>query len=898
MPTPYPPRIAPARGIVLLAVLALVTALAGLLSPLTAQQTAVTGLVRDDVGNPLPGATVRLEGEDGRTSVGDADGAFRFVGVAPGEYTLSATYLGYSAASATVTVMAGATSTAVLVMQPAPLEVEGITTYGELTRGQAQALNAQKNSPNLKYVISEELFDLYPDINAAETVQRLPGVSIARDQGEGRFVQVRGLGEQFNSLTVNGVRLPSIGRGSERAVELDIVPSSMVEEISVTKALRPDMDGDALGGTVDMVYKRPGSEPFLHLDLGGGLNDQQSEIDSWGQGIVSVSGNAGTRFADDRLGILVAGSYHDTERGSLFESWRYVEDEGGELSRHRTTDYDVGRKNMGLLSSLDLQYSDTGELTFAVNWQHYLEDEIRRLAIYNIGPLTEQRFTGNRVREQDMLFAQVAGDQQFGRARLEFQGSWSQGEEDWPDITEFRWTRSNPMLAGLSDAEIDDLGAMSTFNGVDAPLTLDYAYFYPTSVESGQQSAGADLTVLAGGSGNSSFKVGGRFTSADRTYLFSSVRSTPTDPSTFTIEGGTFGLPEVKFDDPEIGQLGLSSPLTPADPRTNASSYEAEERTLAGYLMNTTDWSDRFTTMVGVRVERTSHDYLQFSTGNEGEGSYTSVLPSAHGIVRLDPNSQVRFAVSRGLSRPSFRSLVPVDVVDEEDLEISRGNPELEPTTAWSFDLMFERYGNQLGFLSGGLFYKKLQDPIAGGSYTESVGGTQYTVFQPLNGGSATVYGFEVAAYQRLSALGLPLFRHLALNANYTWNHSEADFGSEREREYPLPNSPEHTGNLSLIYENPNAGFTTVVAGNYRSYMWEKFEGGQLHNDIWTGSEFHLDVSMRKDWTRGLSTYLQLNNLTNESDREIQGEPSESFSRIHERESYSWWATLGVRVTR
>lgn len=871
--------------------------LALLASPLTAQQTTISGLVRDDVGNALPEATVRLA-ESGRAVVSNADGAFRFSGLTAGTYTLTATYLGYTTASASITVAAGATASSTLVMEPAPLELEGITSWGELTRGQAQALNAQKNSPNLKYVISEELFGLYPDINAAETVQRLPGVSIARDQGEGRFVQVRGLGEQFNSLTVNGVRLPSIGRGAERSVELDIVPSSMVEEISVTKALRPDMDGDALGGTVDMVYKRPGSEPFLYLDLGGGLNDQQSEIDSWGQGIVSVSGNAGTRFADDRLGVLVAGSYHDTERGSLFESWRYVEDEGGELSRHRTTDYDVGRKNMGLLSSLDYQYSGTGELTFALNWQHYLEDEIRRLAIYNIGPLTESRFTGNRVREQDMLFAQLAGDQQLGGARLEFQGSWSEGTEDWPDITEFQWTRSNPALGGLSDSQIDALGAMSTFPGVDAPLTLDYAYFYPTSVESGQRTAGGDLTFLMGSSGNSSFKVGTRFTQADRTYLYSNVRAFPTDGSSSTVEGGSFGLAEVKFDDPEISGLGLASPLVPADPRTNASSYEAEERTLAGYLMNTTDWTPSFTTMIGVRIERTSHDYLQFSTGNEGSGDYTSTLPSAHAIYRLSPNSQLRMAVSRGLSRPSFRSLVPVDVVDNEDLEISRGNPELEPTTAWSYDLMFERYGNQLGFLSGGVFFKKLQDPIARGSYLEMVDGTQYTVFQPLNGGSATVYGFEVAAYQRLSSLGIGLFRHLALNANYTWNHSEADFGSEREREYPLPNSPEHTGNLSLIYENPNAGFSTVVAGNYRSYMWEKFEGGQLHNDIWTGSEFHLDVSLRKDWATGLSTYLQLNNLTNESDREIQGEPSESFSRIHERESYSWWATLGVRVTR
>jgi len=881
----------------LFALLLLVAAVLALSAPVAAQDGILAGSITDEAGNPLPGATVRLDLTN-RTSLSGTDGRFRFAGLPAGSYAVTASYIGYAEAADTAEVEDGRISRVVLALTARPVDIEGVTAYGVLTRGQAQALNEQKNSPNLRYVVNEELFDLYPDINAAETVQRLPGISIARDQGEGRYVQVRGLGEQFNSITVNGVRIPSIGRGAERAVELDIVPSSLIEQISVTKALRPDMDADALGGVVDLRYKRAAGRPFVNLDIAGGLNDQQSEIDNWGRSIVSFSGNAGARFADDRLGILIGGSYHDTERGSLFESWRYVEDEGGEYARHRTTDYDVGRKNLGLLATGDLQYSEGGELTFALNWQDYAEDEIRRLAIYNIGPQTEQRFTGNRVRDQRVLFGQIAGDQQFGRARFEFQGSFTDGEEDWPDITEFRWTRQNSALGSLSDAQIDALGALSTFDGVDAPLTLDYAFHYPTNVESSQRSAGADITLPLGGGGSSSIKVGARLTRADRTFLFSSLRLTPTDTDAFTIEGGDFGLSEVKFDDPVISELGLPGALSPADPRSNASSYDARETTTAGYLMNTTDWSPSFTTMAGVRVERTSHEYVQFATGNEGAGDYTEILPSVHGIYRFTSGTQLRAAVSRGLSRPSFRSLVPVDVVDDAELEISRGNPDLDPTTATSFDLTLERYSDRLGFVSAGLFYKRLSDPIAGGSFTEQVGGQTFTVFQPLNGGNADIYGFEVSTYQRLSTLGLALLRHVAVNANYTFNRSDTDFGPERERALPLPNSPEHTGNLSVIYENPNIGFTTVVAGNYRSYMWEKFEGNQLHNDIWTGAEFHLDLSVRKTLPGGLTSYLQLNNLTNESDREIQGEPNQPFSRIHERESYSWWATFGVQVSR
>lgn len=865
----------------------------------TMQQAALSGTVQDGSGNALAGATVRVPAA-GRAVVSDADGRFRITDLAAGEHTVTAAYIGYSDATRTVRVGAGESVVVEIVMEASAVALAGITVYGELTRGQARALNEQKTSPNLQYVIDEELFDLYPDINAAETVQRLPGVSIARDQGEGRYVQVRGLGEQLNSLTLNGVRIPSIGRFAERSAELDIIPSSLIEAISVTKAMRPDMDGDALGGVVDLRLKSAGARPHLDLDLGGGWNDQQSEIDNWGNRIVSFSGSAGRRLVDDRLGILVAGSYHDTERGSLFESWRYVEDEGSPLARHRTTDYDVGRKNMGAVGNIDYRYADGGDLAFAFSWHRYLEDEIRRLAVYNIGSATESRFTGNRVREQDVLFGQLAGDQAIGSARLQYEASWTEGTEDWPDITEFQWTRENPLLSTMTDTEIDALGALSTFDGLDTPLTLDYAFVYPTTVETSRQAVGADVTLPVGAAGRSSFKIGGRYTHADRTYLFTSARSFPVDPGRLTIDGGTFGLADVRFGDRRVTELEpeLAPAFVPPDAKTNASSYDASENTVAGYVMNTTDWSDRFTTLIGVRVEHTRHEYLQFATGNEGDGDYTELLPSAHAIYRFTPQTQLRAAVSRGLSRPPFSDLVPVDRVDSQDLEVTRGNPGLTPTTAWSYDLMLERYSDGLGVLSAGVFYKRLEDPIATGSFTELIDGVEHTVFQPRNGGSASVFGIELATYQRLAALGVPLLRHFAVNANYTWNHSEADFGDDIEREYPLPNSPEHTGNVSLIYEHPGVGLTTVVAGNYRSYMWEKFEGSQLHSDIWTGEEFHLDVSLSKDWGHGLSTYLQLNNLTNEADREIEGEPSASYSRLHERESYSWWATFGVRVSR
>ncbi len=859
-----------------------------------ARAGTITGRVTDPAGHALSGAVVRLDGL-GRSSLTGEDGRFRLSGVPAGTHLLRASYIGYTAASAEVRVADGSAAAQDLVLEADPIDLEGIQVYGRLTRGQAEALNEQRTSPNLKYVVNEEEFDRYPDVNAAETVQRLPGVSIARDQGEGRYVQVRGMGEQLNSLTLDGIRIPSVGRFAERSVELDLIQSSLIEEITVTKALRPDMDADALGGVVDMRLKRAGVVPELTLELGGGWNDQQSELDTYGQGIRTVNAAAGRRFRDDRLGVLLAAGYHDTERGSLFESWRYREDEGSALARHRTTDYDVGRERLGIIGNVDYRYAADGQAALTFNWDRFLEDEIRRMAIYDIRAARESRFTGNRVREQYLGFVKLTGDQGLGRARLAYEASWADGSEDWPDITEFQWSRPNPMLPSMSDAEIDALGALSTFPGLDTPLTLDYVVVYPTRVETGQRTAGLDLVLPIDAAGRSSLKVGGKITRGDRSYLYTRVRSAPASAAAApTISGGTFGLPGVRLGDPEVAALPLTPAFTPADPRGNASSYEADETISAAYLMNTTDWSERFTTLVGARVERTAHDYLQLATGYEGDGEHTIVLPSAHLVFRLDAGTQLRAAVTRGLARAPFSDLVPVDDVDRADLEISRGNPGLQPITAWNYDLMVERYSAGLGFLGAGVFYKRMQDPIATQSFTELLDGVEYTVFQPRNGGSATVYGVELATSQKLARLGVPALRWFGINANYTYNHSETDFG---EGDTPLPNNPKHTANVSLTYDNPGLGLSGVVAGNYRSHMWEKFEGGQLHNDIWTGEEFHLDFSLNQQWSDRFATFLQLNNLTNEADREIEGEPTRSFSRIHERESYSWWATLGMRFS-
>ena len=858
---------------------------------LLSAQESVSGTIRNGEGEPLPGATVSIKGT-AKGRVTNTKGWFRFQDVAPGDYTLAVRYLGYQDVDKQITVIRGKS----LVLEFTLLEdismSDEVTVYGKLTKGQAKALNDQKNANNIRNVVSSEIFSRYPDVSAAETVQRLPGIAITRDQGEGEFVQVRGMSEQYNALTVNGQRMPSMEPDAGRAVGLDMIQTSLIETITVTKALTPDMDADALGGMVNFDLKEAAEKPEYSLYAAYGLNAQESEVETFGNDITSFFGSASRRFLDGKLGLLVAGSYHNTDRGSILESWRYEDKEQSILSQRRTLDYDVNRLRYGGVAHVDFQLDEANAWSLVFNHNGYEDDEIRRQARYDIDDDSEQRRTRNRVEDQTMNVLQLSGDNRISKLRLEYAGSWAKANEDLPDRTEFRFQADNELLSTLSPEQQQNLGATSSF---DLPaLPLNRVSFSQRYTEEETISGSLDLTIPITSSENSLVKVGGKLRTLKRDFKEDDITARPSDetPET-TIARGDFGFPDIRFEDPEVDALNLDADASEIDLENSTASYTAEEQVIAGYAMNTTNWTDKLTSVAGVRVEQTSQEYSQTATGRDGEGDYVTVLPSAHLTYKLTPRTQLRAAYSSGLSRPNYTSLVPYESVNDEDMEISRGNPDLEATTAQNYDLMFEHYTDYLGFYSAGAFFKQMNDPIVQQGVTEMVDGEEFLVFSPINGGSATVFGLEFSVSQSLKSLNSDLLRWFTVNANYTYAHSTADFGDERDS-LPLVNSPEHTANLSLTYDNNAVGFTAVVAGVYRHQVFNKFEDG---DNIWLDRTVHLDASFSYRVLDQLSVILQLNNLTNESNTEINGDPAEDSSRIHEQETYGIWGTLGLRLS-
>jgi len=860
--------------------------------PVHAQSTGViSGRVVDQTGAPLPGANVVLADQNQGVSTAE-DGRFRIPRLPEGSYAVTVSFLGYETKTKTVSVPSSEAIT--FELQQTTVEGEEVTVYGDLSRGQAQALNDQRNASNIVNVASREKFGRYPDNNAAETVNRMPGVSITRDQGEGEFVQIRGMAAQFNSLMINGQRLPGMGTGAGRSVGLDLVQSKLIEEVELTKALTPDMDADALGGAVNFKLRQARSEPTALVSVGGGFNNQEGTLDRdvHGRGIQNGFGLVSNRFLDGKLGVLISGSYNNTNRGSLFESNRYEEERGDERRRRRVFDYDVNRERYGFNGNLDYEFSPGDEVEFTFNYNRYKDDEIRRAAEYFLTEEFEFRETRNRTEDQELVLTKLDGDHDLGFAELRYSGSWARAHEEIPDRTYIDLSRTNSVLDELSPGEVENLSSRTSFESVSNPLTLDQFEYKPRDTEENSFSGSVDLTVPLDLREGSTVSVGGKIDARDREFFdFDTggevTENTPDDMRIF--EDGAFPFPDVRFGDSIIDDLNLSRPLdVNMGPRDSEENYEASEQIWAGYAMNTTDWTDQLQSVIGLRVEGTTHDYNHLATGREGDGSYVSLFPSVHLTYRFADDMQVRAAATRGLSRPDYEDLVPFRSIDDDAREISRGNPDLDPSFAQNYDLMFERYGDRLGFFSVGVFAKFFEDAIVTEGVRETINGQEFIVFRPINGGKADLYGIEVATTQSLGNLGLSSLQSFGVDANYTYNYSEADFGDRRDN-FPLVRSPEHVANVGLTYDSAENGLSAVVSGSYRSYLFEKFEGGL---PIWEDNQFHLGVSASYDITNALSTSLALNNLTNQPNEEIEFEPSKDRSRKHEQEWYSWWGTL------
>ncbi len=269
----------------------------------------ISGRVKDvATGDALPSANIFLKGTS-RGAASNVEGEYVIDKVPPGSYTLLVKYIGYKEASLTIQVKPGAGLTQNFNLTYVGIKGETMVITAQ-AEGQMAAINEQLSARTIKNVVASDRIQEIPDVNAAESVARLPGISIIRSGGEGQKVAIRGMSPKYNVMMVNGVRMQSTDR-DDRSVDLNMISPNILSGIEVTKAVTADMDADAVGGTVNLKISQADKGFHVNFSVQGGYG---SVADAYGN--YRSTGLVSNRFFNDKLGVQLSGTIDQFDRSS------------------------------------------------------------------------------------------------------------------------------------------------------------------------------------------------------------------------------------------------------------------------------------------------------------------------------------------------------------------------------------------------------------------------------------------------------------------------------------------------------------------------------------------------------------------------------------------------------
>lgn len=884
-----------------LSVFSLAVALGALAVPAAAQVGNLTGRVIDANGNPLPGAAITVEGSE-LTAHSEADGSYRLVAVPAGAQVVEINYLSFEPERIEVEVAAGATSRRDLRLTSAVFAEELTVTGNPILQGQARALNQQRNALDIVNIVSADQIGRFPDPNAAEATHRAPGVSLQRDQGEGRYVSLRGTEPGMSSTMINGERLPS-PEGDGRSVALDVIPADLLESIEISKAVTPDMDADAIGGVVNLVTKVAPEEGRTSIAFGGGYNDLMDDDTTLGNFVV------GRRWNGSATGLVLSGSLFDTNRGSDNIEPEY---DDGELDDLQLRDYTINRERLGLSGTLDHRPSDSAELRFNAVWNEFGDQEYRRRLRFRPGDDAIERELKDRYEVQEIGSMSFRGSFFSDAGRLfEYRVSYSTALESEPDRFDTTFVQEDVEFdPNVSPTSINPGNIQANPRNADiSQSVLDDIVRENNLTEDEEVGARFDLSLPVGGldrGGLLKFGAKGRFKDKNRdneVYAFegddiflTSYLDGFRNPSPFF--GGKYGdigeFSRASTPNELIDGLGIEGER---EYEEDLADYDTSEDTVAVYGMVEYQFGAKTSLVGGMRVENSDTSFSAFELQLDEEGDfagfnplfgtdgYTEFLPSVQLRHELDDQSNLRAAVSRTLARPRFSDLAPYQFLIEEDLEIERGNPSLEVTRALNLDLLYERYFESVGIVSAGVFHKELEDNVFLYTFDELRGEDLFRVTQPLNGDSASVSGFEFAFQNRFRSLPGAL-EGLGIYFNMTLTDSEANYPERASA--PLQGQSDEVANLAVSYEKGrfSGRLSYNLAGKFLAEV-----GDGPEEDVYVDDHEQMDFSARVQLAGGWSLALDVINLTDEPFRVYEG----SADRPIQIEQYGWWSTLSVR---
>lgn len=902
---------------------------------------SLSGIVRDsDTREPMIGAYLKVAGTS-LGAVSDREGRFRISGIASGSYTLKVSYLGYTTYEKEITVAAGDHTKMEILLKAGSIELSGSEVYG-MREGQAKALNLQKNADNQQVVTSSEIIKLFPDPNISEALQRMPGVAVLRDQGEGRYVFLRGLEPKYSSVKINGQPVPS-PEGDIRQVSLDVISSSMVSRIEVSKTLTPDMDADAVAGAINLVTKNAldFDQQMWQVSAGTGRNMLE------GKPLANFDITYGNRFGEEkRLGVFVNAMGYYTHRNSddMERVWgmrNYLGENYYTMEELEFRDYLAKRKRLSVNGALDYRFSDDASIHFGAVHNYFRDDEVRfRLRIKpneghwvavgknsaRVDSIAVERETKDWALTRSLSLFQLTGDFRLLGMQGTYAATLSRATEAIPRRFDFTSRQDTTVGVGFkydrSDYAFPQIDFVSG-NPHDASAfvwkNFEVQKYDITEWErTGELNLQKPIRLLS----NSDYAKGGikfraktkqRDDTHDRaSSLIGQVRprlnffGELVEDDNFYYNRyifGPSGNPKKIKSWSDTSKFNNSRAYH-AD-RSETTDYDASEVIASGYGMINVRY-DQLSAVGGLRFEKTFIEYkgkqsIQSASGapldtnrTKGDFEYYRFFPSLNLTYSANERLYFRTAITRAIFRGDYGDLVPWEIVDDQNDRISRGNTYLRPTMSWNFDVSGEYYFKNAGIIAGGFYYKQIEDFMYTGHRVITDTNSIYEgweVVQRQNGRDAHLYGAEFNWQQTFSFLP-PGWDGLGVYMNYAYTHSEAYYEHRPGKKNTLPGQPNHVGNFALTYEKK--GFAARAAWNYSgSYVLSVSESVDTDFDTYVDRHLQLDISASQKLTKHIRVYLELNNLTNEPYREYVG----SRKRLRQQEYYSWWGKLGAEYT-
>jgi len=897
------------------------------------------GKVTDSTGQTgFQGAVVSVDGIN-RSVTTDRFGNYRINNLPAGDYNITVSYIGASNVNETVTVPSQGAELDIVLGNDVDF-IDNIIVVG--TRAaQASALNQQRVADSIKTIIDSDGLGNFPDTTVADSLQRAVGLSVETDQGEGRYVSIRGINTDLISSSINGVRTPS--PEDRRGVLLDGVPSDLLDGIEIQKSLTPDVDADSLGGVINLktisAFDRKGQ--YIRAKIEGRYNEITDIVSPKATLTYSNTFN-------DTFGAAISLNYQDLRiesHNNEVGEWALDDDTGlyfvADDFENRW--YDLTRERIGVVANFDWRVSDNTELYLRTLYNRYNDDEVRNKFEFRefdeeITAITPTSTTARRgevdaeVRQRketrNIETYSIGGKTEIDVWNFDYQAAYAYAEEDDSDNHDVNFRSSPEQRSDTGSLTIDYSDPQQpTVSGPALSFLLDPSnYTLDTFEQEFTVNEDTELSAQFNVSRDSvwgdtqvEWKAGAKIRDREK------IRD-----ANLTFHERELNLADFIRDDAEITDWRLGTRmfewpdanLTAALRGTftddelneddtfldsNVEDFEINERILAGYGMGTFRFGDA-TVVAGVRIEQTDVEldggFFDEETGQVTPRNitkdYTDVLPSLN--VKYDFTDKIigRAAYYAAVVRPSFGEVAPNALLNDDRDEIELGNPNLDAYDADNFDLTLEYYPTNLSVISAGFFYKDIANAIFPASF--DIGDTPDNVdlsFLPadfldtleevntfVNVGSSEIYGFEFNLVQNLGDLSEDLDGFL-FSANLTLTDSESTLPDGRV--VPFLKQADTVGNIALGYDK--GPWDLRLSANYRGDNLDSLEDEDL--DRITDDRLLIEATARYKFNDNIQVYIEGKNLTDAPEYYYFGETS----RLSQYDEFGRSFIVGARFT-